>query len=108
MAALGLLGIFLVLLLVLFRLVNLPGVYVVEWLVFSVSGVDLSFPILLDRVRVLFRIVVVLISFRVMLFRVSYMRGDRSLEYFIYMVIFFVFSMNLLIFIPHLLFLLLG
>lgn len=67
-----------------------------------------SFPILFDKVGLVFRSVVVLISFSVMLFSVRYMSGDVNLEYFIYIVLLFVLSMNFLIFIPHLLFLLLG
>ena len=63
---------------------------------------------MVDKMSVIFSLVVVLISFRVMLFRVRYMSGDPTLEYFIYIVVFFVLSMNLLIFIPHLFFLLLG
>jgi NADH:ubiquinone oxidoreductase subunit 5 (subunit L)/multisubunit Na+/H+ antiporter MnhA subunit len=67
-----------------------------------------SFPILLDKVGLIFSSVVVIISFSVILFSVSYISGDSTLEYFIYMVLLFVLSMNFLIYIPHLLFLLLG
>lgn len=81
---------------------------VLEWELLSIGGITFLFPLLLDKVRLLFRSVVVLISFRVMLFSISYMSGDKNLEYFIYMVLLFVLSMNFLIYIPHLLFLLLG
>lgn len=72
------------------------------------GGLSFSFPFIVDKVSIIFRLVVVLISFSVMLFSISYMSGDPNLEYFIYMVLLFVLSINLLIFIPHLLFLLLG
>lgn len=75
---------------------------------FSFEGLVFSFPLLLDKVRLIFSCVVVIISFRVMLFRVTYMSGDVNLEYFIYIVILFVLSINFLIYIPHLFFLLLG
>lgn len=75
---------------------------------FSFEGLVFSFPVLLDKVSLVFSSVVVLISFSVMLFSVRYMSGDVNLEYFIYMVLLFVLSMNFLVFIPHLLFLLLG
>lgn len=75
---------------------------------FSFGGLDFSFPLMLDKLSFIFRGVVVLISFRVMCFTISYMRGDMNLEYFVYVVLLFVMSMNFLIFIPHLFFLLLG
>lgn len=51
---------------------------------------------------------VLLISFSVILFSSSYIRGDKNLEYFIFMVLIFVLSINLLVFSPHLISLLLG
>ena len=50
----------------------------------------------------------ILISFSVIIFRVRYISGDTNLEYFMYIVILFVLSINFLIFIPHLIFLLIG
>jgi NADH-ubiquinone oxidoreductase chain 5 len=84
------------------------GCVVLEWELVSVGGVSFLFPLLLDKVRLLFRCVVVLISFSVILFSISYISGDSNLEYFIYIVLLFVLSINFLIYIPHLLFLLLG
>jgi NADH-ubiquinone oxidoreductase chain 5 len=75
---------------------------------FSVGGVSFSFPLLVDKLSLIFACTVSLISFRVMLFTITYMSGDVNLEYFVYIVIMFVLSMNFLIFIPHLLMLLLG
>jgi NADH-ubiquinone oxidoreductase chain 5 len=89
-------------------LVAFESCVVLEWEIFSFDGLSFSFPVLFDKVGLLFSCVVVVISFRVMLFRVSYMSGDADLEYFIYIVMLFVLSMNFLIYIPHLLFLLLG
>ena len=67
-----------------------------------------SFPIILDKFSLLFALIVSLISFSVMLFTISYMSGDLNFEYFVYVVVFFVLSINFLIFVPHLLMLLLG
>lgn len=89
-------------------LLDASCVSLLEWEIFSLSGVSFYCPILLDKIRLTFRRVVVLISLSVMLFSISYMSGDPRLEYFIYMVVLFVFSINLLIYIPHLLVLLLG
>lgn len=84
------------------------SVVLLEWRFFCRGGLSFSFPFMVDKMSVIFSSVVVLISFSVILFSVRYMSGDATLEYFIYMVLFFVLSMNLLIFIPHLFFLLLG
>jgi len=98
----------LVLVFSLFYFVEQSSVYLFDWELFSVFGVSFFFPVLLDKISLLFSSVVVLISFSVMLFTVTYMSGDSNLEYFIYMVVLFVLSMNFLIFIPHLFILLLG
>ena len=66
------------------------------------------FPVILDKFSLLFAMVVSLISFSVILFTITYISGDFSLEYFVYMVVMFVLSMNFLIFVPHLIILLLG
>lgn len=108
LSAIGLFFIFPVLFFSLVYLVVSESCVVLEWEIFSFDGLSFCFPILLDKVGVLFSCVVVVISFSVMLFRISYMSGDVNLEYFIYMVLLFVLSMNFLIYIPHLLFLLLG
>ena len=74
----------------------------------SLGTVWTTLPILIDKVRLVFSLTVITISFRVILFRVRYMSGDQTLTYFIYIVIAFVFSINMLIYIPHLIILLLG
>lgn len=67
-----------------------------------------EFPVLFDKFRLVFISVVSLITFSVMLFSVSYISGDKDLEYFIYLVSLFVLSMVCLICIPNLVILLLG
>lgn len=81
---------------------------VLEWGMALFRGVLFSFPVILDKFSLVFSSVVVVISFSVILFRVSYISGDPHLEYFIIIVVMFVTSINLLIFVPNLLFLLLG
>ena len=81
---------------------------VIEWRVFLLGPFIFEFPILLDKYRSIFLITVTVISYRVMLFSVSYISGDKKLEYFIYMVSLFVLSMNFLICVPNLIILLLG
>lgn len=108
MAALGLVLLLPVLCLSLFFVLSNGDTVILEWELFSVGGVSFFFPILIDKLSLTFAFVVSLISFRVMLFTVTYMSGDSNLEYFVYIVMMFVLSMNFLIFIPHLLILLLG
>lgn len=79
-----------------------------EWEILTLGGVRLIASIILDKIRVIFRITVLLISIRVMLFTITYISQDKNLEYFVYIVIAFVLSINLLIFFPHLIILLIG
>jgi NADH-ubiquinone oxidoreductase chain 5 len=67
-----------------------------------------SFDLLLDPMRVLFRMVVTLISISVVLFSSSYLSEDHNYSYFLIILITFVFSINVLIFIPNLVTLLIG
>ena len=92
----------------LFYLLTCSSVLLLEWRFVCRGGWSFSFPVIVDKMSVIFSLVVVLISFSVIIFTVSYMSGDSSLEYFVYIVLFFILSINLLIFIPHLFFLLLG
>lgn len=62
----------------------------------------------LDPMGVLFSAVVLLISARVFVFSSFYIAEEIFLNRFIFIVILFVLSINLLIFIPHLMALLLG
>ena len=61
-----------------------------------------------DPYGVLFSLVVLFISFNVLVFSYSYIRGDVYISRFIYIVLLFVLSINFLIFIPNLISLLLG
>lgn len=81
---------------------------ILEWDLTSINSMQLSFPILLDKIRTVFSLTVALISFRVILFSITYMSGDPNISYFITIVILFVLSINFLIFVPHLIILLLG
>lgn len=71
-------------------------------------ALTLSVPINIDKISLIFSITVLTISLSVICFSTSYMSSEKNLEYFIIIVIMFVFSMNILIFIPNLVILLLG
>nr|YP_010713404.1 NADH dehydrogenase subunit 5 [Dinobdella ferox]WDA96079.1 NADH dehydrogenase subunit 5 [Dinobdella ferox] len=75
---------------------------------FYVGKIDISFPVLLDSKGLLFSSIVYFISYNVMKFSTKYMESDKFIDRFTYLVILFIVSMSLMIFIPHLGFILLG
>nr|ARI50090.1 NADH dehydrogenase subunit 5 [Cittarium pica] len=79
-----------------------------EWELYSVSSASLSLSLILDPIGISFSNVVCFISACVMLFSSSYMAGDIFLSRFVALVMMFVLSMNLLVFIPNLAALLIG
>nr|ADE08057.1 NADH dehydrogenase subunit 5 [Cristaria plicata] len=82
--------------------------YMVEWQFFSLCGSDWSLPVVVDYISVVFSCFVCLISGSVSLFSVSYMEGEMFMRRFMLLIMAFVGSMNLLIFIPSLVTILLG
>nr|ARI50051.1 NADH dehydrogenase subunit 5 [Steromphala umbilicaris] len=79
-----------------------------EWEIFSASSTSMNLSLVLDPVGVSFSAVVCFISACVMMFSSSYMSGDIFLSRFTGLVMMFVLSMNLLVFIPNLVALLIG
>nr|YP_009231987.1 NADH dehydrogenase subunit 5 [Tegula lividomaculata]AMA07348.1 NADH dehydrogenase subunit 5 [Tegula lividomaculata] len=79
-----------------------------EWEIFSASSTSMSLSLILDPIGISFSNVVCFISACVMLFSSSYMSGDVFLSRFVSLVMMFVLSMNLLVFIPNLAALLIG
>jgi len=80
----------------------------IEWEILSIRRTSLTFPLILDPVGVIFRNVVCLISACVIIFSSSYIANDVFLPRFTWLVILFVLSINLLIFIPRLISILIG
>nr|QFG38904.1 NADH dehydrogenase subunit 5 [Colus islandicus] len=81
---------------------------ILEWSIFQMSSCTMTFVFILDPISLSFSNVVCLISGCVMLFSSSYMSHDLFLSRFVWLVMLFVLSMNLLVFIPSLPALLLG
>nr|YP_010890233.1 NADH dehydrogenase subunit 5 [Conus litteratus]WJJ70330.1 NADH dehydrogenase subunit 5 [Conus litteratus] len=79
-----------------------------EWSISQASSCYLTFIIILDSISLSFSNIVCLISGCVMMFSSSYMAHDPFLKRFTWLVMLFVLSMNLLVFIPSLPALLLG
>nr|ARS00722.1 NADH dehydrogenase subunit 5 [Gibbosula rochechouartii] len=82
--------------------------YMIEWQFFSFCGVEWTFPIIVDYTSVVFSCLVCLISGSVSLFSMSYMEGEVFLRRFMLLIMAFVGSMNLLIYVPSLVTILLG
>nr|AIZ68601.1 NADH dehydrogenase subunit 5 [Provanna sp. JWQ-2014] len=82
--------------------------FLVEWEIIHLSSCMMTFTFILDMVSLSFSNVVCLISACVMMFSSSYMSHDMYLKRFTLLVMLFVLSMNLLVFIPSLPALLLG
>nr|YP_010400304.1 NADH dehydrogenase subunit 5 [Purpura bufo]UQS76003.1 NADH dehydrogenase subunit 5 [Purpura bufo] len=81
---------------------------IMEWNIVQISSCMMTIIFILDPVSLSFSNVVCLISGCVMLFSSSYMSHDPFLSRFTWLVMLFVLSMNLLVFIPSLPALLLG
>nr|QTA71732.1 NADH dehydrogenase subunit 5 [Rectidens sumatrensis] len=79
-----------------------------EWEILGACGFSLKLCVLMDNLSVLFSCVVCLISGCVFVFSMSYMEGDKFGEVFCLLVVAFVLAMNVLIFVPTLVFVLLG
>nr|YP_635819.1 NADH dehydrogenase subunit 5 [Lophiotoma cerithiformis]ABB72496.1 NADH dehydroghense subunit 5 [Lophiotoma cerithiformis] len=79
-----------------------------EWMIFQMSSCSMTFMLIFDPISLSFSNTVCLISGCVMLFSSSYMSHDPFLKRFTWLVMLFVLSMNLLVFIPSLPALLLG
>nr|ADL62615.1 NADH dehydrogenase subunit 5 [Utterbackia peninsularis] len=82
--------------------------YIIEWQFLSLCSSDWSFPVVVDYISVIFSCFVCLISGSVALFSVSYMEGEVFMKRFMLLVMAFVGAMNLLIFIPSMVTILLG
>jgi len=87
---------------------NLSECTILDFHLFSLSSISFGFAFIIDEVRLSFRIVVTLISGRVFFFSNKYMSEDPYADRFIWILLSFVISMNLLIFSGSLFFLLLG
>lgn len=68
----------------------------------------LRVPVVLDPVGMVFSTVVLFISANVIHFAITYIAGEAHIKRFRYLVLLFVLSINLLIFIPHIISLLIG
>jgi NADH-ubiquinone oxidoreductase chain 5 len=84
------------------------NVTLIEWLLLDFYSSPLKFTLILDKTGLLFRSTVLFIAINVIFFSKFYIKDDLFINRFTYLVILFVLSINILIFIPHFIILLLG
>nr|QUJ10051.1 NADH dehydrogenase subunit 5 [Tubifex tubifex] len=82
--------------------------FLFEWHLMSLGSVSIMMPVILDPLSLLYLSVVLFISSNVLQFSKFYMLDDQFINRFTILVLLFVLSMGLLIFIPSLMMLLLG
>nr|YP_004123383.1 NADH dehydrogenase subunit 5 [Cephalothrix sp. SCS-2010]ADD62176.1 NADH dehydrogenase subunit 5 [Cephalothrix sp. SCS-2010] len=83
-------------------------VYIFDWSLFEHFPFDVNMSFVFDWLGMSFSCLVLFISASVMFFSSSYMSNDENLRRFVWLVLLFVMSMNLLVFIPNLIAILLG
>lgn len=81
---------------------------VYEWFILSVNSIMLEFYVLVDWVSCLFIRFILMISSIVLIYRMDYIKGDRGIERFFYLVLLFVFSILLIILSPRILRIIFG
>nr|AVE15519.1 NADH dehydrogenase subunit 5 [Stenotoxodera porioni] len=83
-------------------------VYFVEWEIVSMNSSSIVMTLLFDWMSLLFMSLVMLISSLVILYSEEYMKGDVTLNRFIFLVLLFVLSMMFMVISPNLISILLG
>ena len=81
--------------------------WIFEWIIFS-NPAPITISIIVDSYGLIFSSAVIFISINVIIFASSYIRDDKFISRFIHIVLLFIASINILIFIPNLITLLLG
>ncbi len=84
------------------------NIYIVEWSLLDFFSIDVRISFVFDWVGIRFSCLVLFISACVLWFSSRYIEGDIYLRRFIWLVLLFVASMNLLVYIPNLIAILLG
>nr|WGH14687.1 NADH dehydrogenase subunit 5 [Dendrobaena tellermanica] len=79
-----------------------------EWNILNLASTPIMFTLIFDPMGLMFSCTVLLISANVLMFSSIYMKEDKFINRFTALVLLFVLSMNMLIYLPHLMVLLLG
>ncbi len=97
-------------------LIIIPTIYslttqdttLLEWTMASISRTPIVLSIIVDPIGLLFSCTVLFISGNVLIFSTIYIKEDKFIDRFTVLVLLFILSINLLIFIPHFIILLIG
>lgn len=81
---------------------------ILEWTILKINSTNVTLPILLDPFSSLFSSTVLLISANVLIFSATYIQEDPFIKRFTQLVLAFILSINILLFFPHIITLLLG
>ena len=99
-----------------FILILIPTTYsiindkiiIIEWIFIPEQNTPILFIVIADKIGLIFRCVVLFISSNVLMFSNLYIEEDKFNDRFTLLVLLFIISINILIFIPHIIILLLG
>ena len=83
-------------------------VIIFEWRLEILGVHNFNIPFILDKPGLLFSATVLFISANVLLFAQRYIRSEKHNNRFLIIILLFIFSINLLIYVPHIIFLLCG
>nr|YP_010031610.1 NADH dehydrogenase subunit 5 [Necremnus tutae]QOV03005.1 NADH dehydrogenase subunit 5 [Necremnus tutae] len=90
-----------------FFLMNMNN-YFLEWMLFSMNSLSMNMFIYIDWITLMFIFTVLLISSMIMFYCIEYMNHDNYNIRFFYVLLFFVFSMLIMVLSPNLISILLG
>lgn len=91
-----------------FFYINFNSILLINWIFLETNSTKLSLQLIFDKPIIFFLITVWFISFNVFLFAKSYMALDKKINQFFIFLFLFVISINLLIIIPNIIFIILG
>jgi len=83
-------------------------IYLIEWTILPINSAPLTLMLIADSINLRFSCVVLFISANVLWFSTIYIAEEKFKTRFTVLVLLFVLSINMLLFIPHLIVLLLG
>lgn len=93
---------------IMIRSIFVTKIFIFEWNLELLTSSTLNFSLILDKYALFFSSTVLFISANVLLFSNSYMVDEKENNRFLIIILLFILSINLLIFIPNIIFLLLG
>lgn len=80
----------------------------IEWLIFSFNSLNVEIILLIDWISLLFIRIIFLISSIIIVYRHSYIGGEKFIRRFVYLVILFIFSIIIIIISPNIIRIIFG